>query len=146
MAHFAQLDNNNLVTNVIVINNDDIKDINSAEVESIGVALCQKLFGASTNWKQTSYNNKIRGNYAGIGYTYMTGVRTLGVASTDVFIEQQPYASWTVGVNTANWCCPLGNAPAVGVGSTGWYDWDEAAYQADTGSPKTVGWAYTTTR
>ena len=62
MAHFAQLDNNNLVTNVIVINNDDIKDINSAEVESIGVALCQKLFGASTNWKQTSYNNKIRGN------------------------------------------------------------------------------------
>ena len=146
MAHFAQLDNNNLVTNVIVINNDDIKDINSAEVESIGVALCQKLFGASTNWKQTSYNNNIRGNYAGIGYTYMTGVRTLGVASTDIFIEQQPYASWAVGVNTANWFCPLGNSPAVGVGSTGWYDWDEAAYQADTGSPKTVGWAYTTTR
>ena len=62
------------------------------EVESIGVAFCQKLLGAETNWKQTSYNSNMRGNYAGIGYTYMSNVATLGVGSTDIFISQQPYA------------------------------------------------------
>ena len=38
----------------------------------------------------------MRGNYAGIGYTYMSNVATLGVGSTDIFINQQPYASWTL--------------------------------------------------
>ena len=67
--------------------------------ESIGVAFCQKLFGADTNWKQTSYNGNMRGNYAGIGFTYMENVifyyekiSTLGVGSTDIFIKQQPHA------------------------------------------------------
>ena len=101
MAHFAQLDENNVVTNIIVVSNDDITDSNGNEVESIGVAFCQKLLGADTNWKQTSYNSNMRGNYAGIGYTYMENVATMGVGSTDIFIEQQPYASWTIGVGTA---------------------------------------------
>ena len=69
MAHFAKLDANNVVEQVIVVSNDDIKDNSGTEVESIGVAFCQKLLGASTNWKQTSYNNNFRGNYAGIGMT-----------------------------------------------------------------------------
>ena len=68
MAHFAQLDSNNVVTQVIVVSNDDTSDNNGTEVESIGVAFCQKLLGAETNWKQTSYNSNMRGNYAGIGY------------------------------------------------------------------------------
>ena len=79
MAHFAQLDENNVVTQVIVVGNDDTSDSNGTETESIGVAFCQKLLGADTNWKQTSYNGNSRGNYAGIGYTYMENVATLGV-------------------------------------------------------------------
>ena len=147
MAHFAQLDDKNIVTKVIVINNDDMIDSTTgAEVEAFGVAVCQKLLGATTNWKQTSYNGNMRGNYAGIGMTYMSGVRTLGVASTDIFIEQQLYASWTVGINTAQWYSPLGLPPDLTdseKAATKYYIWDEDAYQADTNSPKTVGWALT---
>ena len=102
-----------MVTQVIVVSNDDTSDSNGTETESIGVAFCQKLLGADTNWKQTSYNGNMRGNYAGIGYTYMSNVATLGVGSTDIFISQQPYASWTVGVSTAQWYSPLGDAPAL---------------------------------
>ena len=143
MAHFAQLDENNVVTQVIVVGNDDCSDSNGTESESIGVAFCQKLMGADTNWKQTSYNKNMRGNYAGIGYTYMENVATLGVGSTDIFISQQPHASWTVGVNTASWYSPLGDAPALtddqrAAGS--YYTWDESAYQADN----TTGWTLTT--
>ena len=101
MAHFAQLDDNNVVTQVIVVSNDDTSDSNGVETESIGVAFCQKLLGASTNWKQTSYNSNMRGNYAGIGYTYMSNVATLGVGSTDIFITPQPYPSWTNSHNSS---------------------------------------------
>ena len=143
MAHFAQLDDNNVVTQVIVVSNDDTSDSNGTETESIGVAFCQKLLGADTNWKQTSYNGNMRGNYAGIGYTYMSNVATLGVGSTDIFISQQPYASWTVGVSTAQWYSPLGNAPALTddqIAAGSYYTWDESAYQADN----TTGWTLTT--
>ena len=136
MAHFAKLDSNNLVTQVIVVGNDDIKDVNGNEVENIGIAVCQKLLGADTTWKQTSYNDNMRGNYAGIGMTYMSGVRTLGVASTDVFISQQPHASWTVGVNTAQWYPPSnpGNARELSDSdkSAGkYYVWNESNYQSN---------------
>ena len=147
MAHFAQLDSNNVVTQVIVVSNDDTSDSNGTETESIGVAFCQKLLGADTNWKQTSYNSNMRGNYAGIGYTYMENVATLGVGSTDIFISQQPYASWTVGVSTAQWYSPLGDAPALTddqIAAGSYYTWDESAYQADTSDPKTAGWTLTT--
>ena len=89
MAHFAKLDSNSLVTQVIVIDNDDVKDDSGTEVESRGVVVCERLLGSGT-WKQTSYNRNMRGNFAGIGMTYMTNVATLGVGSTDIFIEQQP--------------------------------------------------------
>jgi len=136
MAHFAKLDSNNLVTQVIVVGNSDIIDIKGDEVESIGVAVCQKLVGADTNWKQTSYNDNIRGNYAGIGMTYMSGVRTLGVASTDVFISQQPHASWTVGINTATWYPPTppGDAPALTADEEAAkkvYVWNESNYNSN---------------
>ena len=147
MAHFAQLDDNNIVINAIVINNDDIIDSTTGkQVESIGVAVCQKLMGATTNWKQTSYNGNLRGNYAGIGMTYMTNVATLGVGSTDIFVETQPYPSWSIGVSTAQWYAPIGNPPALTDAERAaekLYIWDEDAYNADTNSPKTVGWALT---
>ena len=106
MAHFAKLDANNIVTQVIVVDNDEIKDSNGNETEAIGVAFCQKLLGADTNWKQTSYTaiggTGFRGNYAGIGMTYMTNVATMGVASTDIFMNDQPFASWGIGKTSAN--------------------------------------------
>ena len=146
MAHFAQLDSNNVVTQVIVVSNDDTSDSNGTETESIGVAFCQKLLGADTNWKQTSYNGNMRGNYAGIGYTYMSNVATLGVGSTDIFIQQQPYASWSIGVGTAQWYAPIPE-PALTddqIAAGSYYEWNESAYQVDTSDPKTVGWALTT--
>ena len=145
MAHFAQLDGNNLVTQVIVVSNDDTSDSNGVEAESIGVAFCQKLLGASTNWKQTSYNGNMRGNYAGIGYVYSTGVATLGVGSTDVFMPAQPYASWTVSTTAAQWEPPStpGAAPTLTdeeVAANKYYVWNESNYQAD---PATA-WVLTT--
>ena len=135
MAHFAQLDENNVVTQVIVVGNDDIKDVNGNEVESIGVAFCQKLLGADTNWKQTSYNSNMRVRYAGIGYSYN--------AELDAFVPPQPYASWTLDSGTADWVSPLGAAPALTdaeVEARSYYRWDEDAYQADN----TTGWVLET--
>ena len=136
MAHFAKLDANNVVEQVIVVSNDDIKDNTGTEVESIGIAFCQKILGASTNWKQTSYNATMRGNYAGIGMTYAENIRTLGVASTDVFLNTQPYPSWTIGINTARWFPPdnPGAAPALSDSDKAagkYYVWDETDYNAD---------------
>ena len=135
MAHFACLDENNVVTQVIVVSNDDIKDNTGTEVESIGVAFCQKLLGANTNWKQTSYNSSMRVRYAGIGYSYN--------AELDAFVAPQPYASWTLDSGTADWVSPLGAAPALTddeVAAMSYYRWDEDAYQADN----TTGWVLET--
>lgn len=67
MAHFAQLDENNIVVQVIVVNNDVLLE-DGMEVEGKGIEFCQSLYGGV--WKQTSYNNSFRGQYAGIGYRY----------------------------------------------------------------------------
>ena len=145
MAHFAQLDGDNIVTQVIVVSNDDTSDSGGVETESIGVAFCQKLLGASTNWKQTSYNGNMRGNYAGIGYTYMSNVATLGVGSTDIFISPQPYPSWTIGTTAAQWAPPStpGAAPTLTdaeKAANKYYVWNESNYDAD---PATA-WVLTT--
>ena len=145
MAHFAKLNADNVVEQVIVVANEDTADSSGTETEAIGVAFCQKLIGAGTNWKQTSYNSNMRGNYAGIGMTYMTNVATLGVGSTDIFIESQPYASWAIGVNTATWYPPAnpGDAPALTSdeqAANKYYQWNESNYQSD---PATA-WVLTT--
>ena len=135
MAHFAQLDENNVVTQVIVVSNDDTSDINGVETESIGIAFCQKLVGADTNWKQTSYNNNLRVRYAGIGYIYNEEL--------DAFVPPKPYTSWTLNNATADWVSPLGDAPALTAEQTAagsYYDWDELGYQADN----TKGWTLIT--
>jgi hypothetical protein len=99
LAHFACLDENNVVTQVIVVSNEDTSDVNGNEVEEIGVAFCKKLLGADTNWKQTSYNNNMRVRYAGIGYSYN--------AELDAFIPPQPFASWVLDDATADWKSPV---------------------------------------
>jgi hypothetical protein len=110
MAHYAQIDENNIVTQVIVIDNKDTADANGVEKEYIGAAFCERLFGGT--WKQTSYNGNIRKNYAGIGYTYN--------ADIDAFVAPKPYASWTLDAN-AQWQAPTA-MPTDG----GMYSWDEA--------------------
>ena len=130
MAHFAQLDSNNIVTQVIVVGNDDTSDSNGVEAESIGIAFCQKLFGVDTNWKQTSFNGNMRVRFAGIGYSYN--------ASLDAFVPPQPYASWTLDNDTTDWVPPIARPTLTdeqrAAGSR--YTWDESAYQANN----TEGW------
>ena len=134
MAHFAKLDENNVVTQVIVVDNKDITDPHTGqEDEILGIAFCKKLLGG--NWKQTSYNNNSRVRYAGIGYSYN--------AALDAFVPPQPYASWTLDNDTADWVSPLGAAPALTdaeVEARKYYEWDEDAYQADN----TTGWVLET--
>ena len=135
MAHFCQLDENNVVTQVIVVSNEDTSDSNGVEVEEIGVAFCKKLLGADTRWKQTSYNNNMRVRYAGIGYSYNEAL--------DAFIPPQPFASWVLNEETADWQSPLGAAPELTeeeIASRSFYRWDEDAYQADN----TTGWVLET--
>lgn len=68
MAHFAKLDDNNIVLTVAVINNDVLKDSNGVEQESLGADFCANLFGG--RWVQTSYNGNFRKYYAMPGMTY----------------------------------------------------------------------------
>jgi len=70
MAHFAKVNSSGMVEQVVVVNNDVLHDENGIEQESIGVAFCQSLFGADTEWIQTSYNGNFRGRFAGVGMTY----------------------------------------------------------------------------
>ena len=95
MAHYARIENN-IVTQVIVIDNKDTADANGVEKEYIGAAFCERLFGGE--WKQTSYNGRIRKHYAGVGYTYN--------ADIDAFVPPQQYASWTLDAD-ANWQPPV---------------------------------------
>jgi len=111
MAHFAQLDDNNVVTQVIVVGNSDTADANGVEKEHIGAAFCEKLFGG--NWKQTSYNGSIRKNYAGIGYTYNEDI--------DAFVPPKPFPSWLLNNETAQWEAP------VAMPTEGMWRWDEDA-------------------
>jgi hypothetical protein len=69
MAHFAKLDENNVVLEVLVVSNDALGNLPFPESEPVGVEFMRSLF-PGTNWKQTSYNASFRGCYAGIGYTY----------------------------------------------------------------------------
>ena len=110
MAHFAQLNDENLVTQVIVVANQDTADQDGVENEAIGIEFCTNLLGG--RWVQTSYNANIRKNYAGIGYKYD--------ATLDAFIPPQPFESWTLNEETAQWEAPT---PYPDDGKH--YSWDE---------------------
>lgn len=113
MAHFAKLDDNNIVVSVDVVNNNDVNNLSFPESEPIGISFLVSLLGNGSVWKQTSYNAAFRKNYAGIGYTYD--------AILDAFIPPKPYPSWLLDTNTCQWQAPI---PYPNDGKM--YIWDEA--------------------
>ena len=116
MAHFAELDSNNVVKQVIVVSNADTSTAQGEEKESIGIAFCERLLGGT--WVKTSYNAKIRKNYAGIGYTYDK--------DRDAFIPPKPYASWVLDENTCLWNAPVAMPSDAGQGDPPkMYIWNE---------------------
>jgi len=104
MAHFAELDADNIVVRVLVVPN---------EQENRGHDYLATDLGLGGTWVQTSYNANIRKNYAGIGYTFDSG--------RDAFIPPKPYASWTLNEDTCNW-----EAPVAYPTDDKMYTWDEA--------------------
>jgi hypothetical protein len=93
MAHFAKLDENNVVTTVVVVHNNELL-VDGVESEAKGVEFLVSLFGDS-NWKQTSYNATIRKNAAGIGYTYDP--------NRDAFIPPKPDGNYVLDEQTCQW-------------------------------------------
>ena len=99
MAHFAKINNNNIVIDVNVVNNEIVNNLSFPESESIGIAFLTEWSNGYSNWKQTSYNGNFRKNYAGIGYTYDEG--------RDAFIAPKPYNSWLLDETTCQWKAPV---------------------------------------
>lgn len=99
MAHFARINNDSIVEQVIVVANPALLDDQGVEQEGLGIELCRQLYGEDTNWVQTSYNGTKRKNFAGIGYTY-DSVR-------DAFIPPRPYPSWQLDEYTCLWSPPV---------------------------------------
>ena len=131
MAHFAQLDSNNIVLRVLCLENSVMENGQGQRVEQLGIEFLQNLYGANTIWLQTSYNTRagiyyapgtnevspdqslaFRKNYAGIGYTY-DSIR-------DAFIAPKPYPSWIMSEETCLWSAPT---PMPTDGKR--YSWDE---------------------
>jgi hypothetical protein len=103
MAHFAQIDENNIVVRVIVVSNEHAAD---------GENWCNQFLGGQ--WKQTSYSGNLRKNFAGIGYTYD--------AARDAFVPPKPFSSWVLNETTCRWDAPL---PYPSDGEL--YSWDEVS-------------------
>ena len=99
MAYFAKLDENNIVLEIHSVHNNELLDANGIEQELLGYAFLKNWSGGYQNWKQTSFNSRIRKNPAGIGYRY-DSVR-------DAFIPPQPYPSWVLNEDTCNWNSPV---------------------------------------
>jgi len=158
MAHFAKLGVNGKVIAVHGLDNDKLLNADSVEDETVGQQELQRIHGwPAAMWIKTSYNtrgnkyynadgtegdqaNALRGNYAGIGYTWDE--------DNEIFWPKQPFASWVKNTTTATWDSPLGAAPALTAEQTSqneaethlWgYSWSEDAYQADN----TQGWVLT---
>lgn len=121
MAHFAILNNSNIVTNVIVVNNAVITNSDGVEEEKLGIDFLTNLYNGGT-YVQTSYNNKTRKHFAGIGDTYDS--------VKDKFIPPQPYDSWSLDSND-DWKPPIAFPTDGKV-----YIWKETVYQKDN----TKGW------
>ena len=117
MAHFAELDNNNVVLRVVVVGNDCVPSDEHVD----GETWCINFFKGGT-WKQTSYNSNFRKQYAGMGYTYDT--------AKNKFISPQPYASWALDAND-DWQAPVTYPTIITYGSNDPLDmylisWNEA--------------------
>ena len=123
MASFAKLNSENIVTIVVSVVNEVLKDSNGVEQESIGIQFLKNLYNEpNAIWKQTSYNTNggvhllggipFRKNHAGIGYTYDS--------QRDAFIPQKPYNSWILNESTCLW-----NAPVARPQDGNIYTWNE---------------------
>ena len=123
MAHFAKLDENNIVLDVNVVSNEVIDNLPFPESEPIGVQFLTEWSGGYTNWKQTSYNASFRKNYAGIGYSYDYAL--------NAFIAPQPYPSWSLDTETCNWVAPI---PYPNDGNL--YNWNESTLTWDLASDR----------
>jgi hypothetical protein len=122
MAHFAELDENNVVLQVIVVHNNELLDDEGQENEAKGVEFCSTLFGHN-NWVQTSYNHSMRKQFAGVGFTYDD--------VNDIFVAPQPYPSWSLDDNS-DWQPPT---PMPEDGNM--YSWNEDTQSWDLVEPVT---------
>jgi|ETNvirenome_2_60_1030617.scaffolds.fasta_scaffold00261_20 hypothetical protein len=140
MAHFAELNADNIVIKVAVVNNDKIKDSNGNESEALGIAFCKNHRNSTNTWVQTSYNTRggvhslggtpLRKNYAGKGYKYYP--------EHDLFAPPSPYVSWVLNTSTGLWGAPT-TAPTLTDEQTAAnkiYVWNETNYQANNAN----GW------
>jgi hypothetical protein len=118
MAYFAKLGTGNIIETVISINNSVITDSNGIEQEQLGVDFINKLYNTRDVWKQTSYNNNIRKNFAGIGYQYDQ--------TRDAFIPPKPFNSWILNEDTCLW-----NAPVAYPQDNNRYTWNEQTLSWD---------------
>jgi hypothetical protein len=114
MAHFAKLGVGNIVEKVIVVSND------IATSEQSGVDFINKLYNTRDVWKQTSYNNNFRKNYAGIGYTYDE--------DRDAFIPPKPFNSWILNEDTCFWNAPVAMPELTQeqIDNRNYYVWNES--------------------
>ena len=112
MAHFAKLGVGNIIETVHVVSND------IATTEQAGVDFLNNLYNSRDVWKQTSYNNNIRKNFAGVGYTYDQ--------TRDAFIPKKPFASWILNETTCLW-----EAPIALPDTENRYNWNEETQQWD---------------
>lgn len=122
MAHFAELDENNVVKQVIVVHNNELLDDEGQENEAKGVEFCSTLFG-HTNWVQTSYNDSVRKQFAGVGFTYDD--------VNDIFVAPQPYPSWSLDDNS-DW-----QPPTPMPEDDNMYSWNEDTQSWDLVEPVT---------
>ena len=118
MAYFAKLGTGNIIEQVISINNSVITDNNGVEQEQLGVDFINKLYNTRDVWKQTSYNNNIRKNYAGIGFHYDQ--------QRDAFIAPKPFNSWVLNEDTCRW-----EAPVAYPQDDNKYSWNESTLTWD---------------
>ena len=155
MAHFAKLGVNGKVIAVHGLDNDQMLNADNAEDETVGQQRLQEIHGwPAQMWIQTSYNTRggkhydddgsesadqskaFRGNYAGIG--------AIWDEDNNIFIQKQPYASWTKNVSTASWVAPITFPSVTNDGQDPevfYYKivWNESGYQADNSK----GWEAT---
>jgi hypothetical protein len=119
MAYFAKLGTGNIVEQVISINNSVITDANGVEQEQLGNDFINKLYNTRDVWKQTSYNNNIRKNYAGVGYSYDQ--------TRDAFIAPKPYTSWILNEDTCLWEAPVAMPELTQeqIDNRNYYAWNE---------------------
>lgn len=117
MAHFAELDENNVVTRVLVIGDEQAPDPAPENSEVLGIAFLESL-GLGSRWKQTSLNANFRKQYADVGFLYNE--------DADVFIAPQPWPSWTLDDNF-DWIPPVPVPEEDGIA----YDWNEEQQRWD---------------